>query len=176
MPRHIIRPSSRSPRHDRFVKKLVQELKSPGEGPQPLILEEEIPSTRSRHVNVIWDQFAKLSEEERADVILEAYKQAEGLAYAEEITIASGLTPQEAFALGFLPWKVDAPRKREDQSAEREYAKAVEEEMRNTVLPMNWMHELRYARKEDAEAAVQRLLKKTSGLKWALDREADMED
>lgn len=172
MPRHIIRPSSRSPKHERFIKKLVQELKNPGSSPQPLILEEEIPSTRSRHIHVIWDQFAKLTEEERSAIILDAYAHAEGPAYAEEITITSGLTPREALALGFLPWRIDAQGAQGDRAAE--FSKAVEEELPHTILQSDtWMHGLRYARQEDAEAVVRRLRQRAPEIKWRIVRESE---
>ncbi len=53
MPRYIIRPDAKSPKHGRLVKRLAQELKASGKDLQPLILELEITATGSRHVNVI---------------------------------------------------------------------------------------------------------------------------
>jgi hypothetical protein len=48
MPRHVINPALRSTKHEAFVKKLIQEFASSSSSVQPLILEEEIPSTKSR--------------------------------------------------------------------------------------------------------------------------------
>src|SRR5438132_3766342 len=105
MPRVIIHSAPRSPKFQRYVRRLVHELKNPGSCPQPLILEEEVSATRTRHVRVIWDQWKKIPDEERTDMILEAYKQAEGSDYADQITVINGLTGTEALALGLLPWK-----------------------------------------------------------------------
>src|SRR5436309_1015795 len=106
MPRHVISPSIRSPKHDAFVKRLVQEFTSSSSNVQPLILEEEIPATKSRHVRVIWDRWKELEDEERSAVITDAYAAAEGPDAARAVTIADGLTPQEAHALGLLSFKV----------------------------------------------------------------------
>ena len=170
MPRHIIRPSPRSPKHDRFVKKLAQELRSPGTQPQrSLVLEEEVPATGSRHVHVVWDQWKKLSDEERTDVIIEAYSQAEGPPYAEQITIASGLTPAEALTLGFLPWHVK-PLPSSPGTADAEVKRALEAEAKNTLLGARALsnYGLRYARQEDADEALARLMRDIPQINWTI--------
>lgn len=160
MPRIVLQQTPRSPRFESFVRRLAQELKSPGLGPQPLILEEEVSSTRSRHVRVIWDQWRNLSEEQRADVILEAYKQAEGKDFADQITISAGLTGPESLALGLLPWTVEPILSRRDGHTLEDYGRAINEEEKHAVLGVGSVKRhghLRYARKEDAEEAIRRL-------------------
>jgi hypothetical protein len=172
MPRHIIRSAPRSPNHDRFVTKLAQELKLPGIQPQPLILEEVVPATGSRHVHVIWDQWKKLPDEERTDVIIEAYGQVEGKDYAEQITIASGLTAVEALALGLLPWRLE-PIAGQDEHSKAEHGQALKKEADFTLLGTKNLvnHGLRYARREDADAAVKRLQRILPGSAWTLARD-----
>jgi hypothetical protein len=172
MPRHIIRSAPRSPKHDRFVKKLAQELKLPGTQPQPLILEEEVPATGSRHVHVIWDQWKKLPDEERTDVIIEAYGQAESKEYAEQITIASGLTSAEALALGLLPWRLE-PTLTQDERSEADCEQALRKEADFTLLGVKHAmdHGLRYARREDADAALKRLQQILPGSSWRMVRD-----
>jgi hypothetical protein len=169
MPRYIIRPAPLSPKHDRFIKRLAEELKAPGTQPQPLILEQEVPATGSRHVHVIWDQWKQLSDEERTDVIIEAYSQAEGQAYAEQITIASGLLATEALALGLLPWKVE-PFLGRGSHTDADYGRALLEEAKNTVLGSKRAreHGLRYARREDAEEALKRLRRQLPNSSWTI--------
>ena len=128
MPRFIITPHAHPPKHERLLKKLVQELKTPSTNVQPLILEERIPSTKSRHVRVVWDGWKELGDEQRSTVITEAYAEAEGREAAEEITIAEGLTPPEALALGLLPFKVVPARKKNDTISEEAYQKALASE------------------------------------------------
>src|SRR5437762_1691625 len=100
MPRFVLTPHAPSLKHERFVKKLVQEFTASSPNLQPLILEARVPSTKSRHVRVIWDAWKDLSDEHRSAVIVDAYTEAEGPEAAAEITIAEGVTPQEALALG----------------------------------------------------------------------------
>ena len=170
MPRFVITPHAPSPKHERFVKKLVQEFTAPCTNPQPLILEEQVPSTKSRQVRVIWDAWKDLSDEQRSAVIADAYTEAEGPEAAAEITIAEGVTPQEALALGLLPFKVVPARKRDEAAAPEDYRKAVAGEARRTLLGAK-AKDLRYARVEDAEQARERLEKAVPGSSWAVVQE-----
>ncbi len=171
MPRHVIRKPTRSQGHEKLVKKLAEELTHPQDVLQPLILEEEIPSTGSRHVHVIWDAWGAIPDEERSDVIVEAYTRAEGEEFAEQVTLASGLTPPEAQALGYLPWKVVIARGRHESGPTmKEHEKALAAEARNTLLGAG-AKELRYARPEDAEQAKRRLEKALSGSRWLVVQE-----
>ena len=160
MPRVIIRSEPRSPEFDRLVSRLAEELKNPSPGPQPLIVEQEVSATRSRHVQVIWDQWKKLPDEQRTDVILEAYRQAEGAEYADQITIMNALTGAEALTLGLLPWKVEPNLSKSGGPSEADYGRALQKEEKQTVLGAGSVMRygaLRYARKEDAEEALRRL-------------------
>ena len=65
-------------KHEALLKKLVQEFTESSANLQPLILEEKIPSTKLRHVRVIWDRWKDLDDEQRSAVIVDAYTQAEG--------------------------------------------------------------------------------------------------
>lgn len=170
MPRFIITPGTHSPKHDAFVKKLVQEFTSAGANLQPLILEEQVPSTKSRHVRVLWDRWKELEDEQRAAVIVDAYAQAEGAEAAGEITIAEGVTPHEALALGLLPFKVVPARKQHDPIPLDAYKTAQAKEARHTLLGPK-AKELRYARIEDAQQAYQRLLQALPGSSWAVVQE-----
>lgn len=151
MPRIILRKPPRPPEHDQLVRRLTQGLKSPGSGLQPLIIEREIGATGSRHVHVIWDEWKRLSEEQRSEIIFEAYAKAEGDKAAEAITLGSGATPEEAVVLGLLPFKVVSTRKRhEARPPMAKYKKVIDAEARNTLLGTD-ADELRYPRLEDAE-------------------------
>jgi hypothetical protein len=127
-------------------------------------------------VYVIWDQWKEVPDEERADVIIEAYTQAEGKAYAENVTIASGVTAREALALGLLPWKLVIARGRhEDAPTMKEHEKVLASETRNTLLG-NGAREPRYARLEDAEEAKRRLEKALPGSRWQVVQEVQSDE
>ena len=174
MPRFVVNPHAPSPKHERLVKKLGQELKAPTDNLQPLILEEMVPSTRSRHVRVIWDARKDLDDEQRSGVILDAYNDAEGQQAAAEVTIATGLTPQEALALGMLPYQVVPTRRRTDVIPLADYQKVQAMEARATLLGPK-AKELRYARLEDAKQALERLQQALPGSSWVVVQETAIE-
>jgi hypothetical protein len=177
MPRYIINPRTTRPKTDHLVERLVCELDpSAPEALQPLILERHIPTTKSRHIHVIWDEWEGIPEEDRSAVIIEAYAQVEGEHGVDDITIALGFTPQEALHAGLLPYRVEPARP--DDAGRTEYRTAIAEEARHTLLgsKATTLHELRYARREDAHEAVARLTKVLPGSSWDLIRLEDSED
>jgi hypothetical protein len=174
MPRFVITPHAPSPKHERLVKKLVQEFTASSSNLQPLILEEQVPTTKSRHVRVIWDAWKDLTDEQRSAVIVDAYTEAEGPEAAAEITIAEGVTPHEALALGLLPYKVVPTRKKNDPISSQAYQAALAAEARHTLLGPK-AKELRYARPEDAHEALKRLQQALPGSSWALVQESAVE-
>jgi hypothetical protein len=167
MPRIIVTKDFPPQKHAALVKKLATELASSGDEVQPLILEEHVMATNSRHVHVVWDRWKDIPDEERAAIIVEAYRQADLEDAASEITIAAGVTPEEAVLLGVLPWKVVPARKKNGKLSEADYKKALASEARHTVFGSK-ARELRYARMEDANEAADRLGKALPGSSWAV--------
>lgn len=181
MPRFVINSPAEVRHHDKLVKRLAQELESHSPTDlQPLILEERIDATGSRHVYAIWDKWKDLSDDERSQVIVEAYSQTEGPAVAEQITIAAGLTPIEALSLGLLPWKVVRKGKKTKMPVSPDLQKqlaameAERAESRNTLLGKSGK-ELRYARAEDADDARKRLEAAAPGFHWMVVKEEQQE-
>jgi hypothetical protein len=175
MPRFILRYSrSPSPKHDKLVKRLVQEFSPGAAGLQPLILEEHVPSAQSRQVRVIWDAWKDIPDDDRGAVIVDAYTQVEGTDAAEDIAVADGVTPQEALALGLLPYKILPVRKAEDKETFERQRAALAAEAKNTLLGAR-AKELRFARLEDAEASRKRLEAATPGSSWAVVQEQAVE-
>jgi hypothetical protein len=174
MPRFVIPSHVPSPKHERYVKRLVQEFSASSTRLQPVILEEQVPATKSRHVHVIWDAWKGLTDEQRSAVIVDAYAEAEGREAADEITIAEGVTPSEALALGLLSFKVVPARKRNDPIPLEAYQAALAAEARNTLLGAK-AGELRFARVADAEQALTRLRQALPGSSWSVVQEVATE-
>lgn len=175
MPRYIRTSAARrSPKHDRLVSRLAQEFRTAGESLMPLILEDHLPVTKSRHVHVIWDAWSGIPDEDRATIIVDAYAKAEGEPAASEVTVADGVTPQEALALGLLPFKVVPACKRNDPVPAEAYDAALHAEARNTVLGGK-ARELRYARVEDADQGCARLERALPRSRWAVIQEVETE-
>lgn len=87
-----------SPLAAQLVEQLVQELQAPHDdgADYPLIYEEQLPGNRRMHVTVVWDAWANLDKGKRGGVILDAYRQHAGPDATFSISLAMGLTRDEA--------------------------------------------------------------------------------
>lgn len=95
---------SAKPRHNHpeLVQALVEELRNPRK-----IAEEGIPDIREEeqafggriHVEVIWDLWEGVGQDERGPIILDAYKEARGVEEMLKIAQARGLTIEENLRL-----------------------------------------------------------------------------
>jgi len=85
-------------RHDQMTKRLFQEWQEPrSEEGEPLIIEESPrPGGGPNHLYVIWSEWSDLSPLERSRIILQAYRESHDLPRAMLVTLAMGLTPDEA--------------------------------------------------------------------------------
>ena len=92
----VVRKSRQSATNQDLKRRLVAEWKESGtEEPRPTIVHEEDDQGVVVHVYVVWDEWGPLSQEERSEIITEAYWEAfdvKGLA----LTVAMGLTSEEA--------------------------------------------------------------------------------
>ncbi len=105
MPRQI---QALRPRHSRpdLVRTLADELSKTGTSSDPAIptiYEEPQPYAGSLHVTVIWSRWAGVPVEQRGAIILDAYQAAGLQDELRRITVALGLTPEEAQNLGIKP-------------------------------------------------------------------------
>ena len=66
----------------------------------PLIVIEEQRYTNTIQVTVVWDRWAGIDLEDRGRVIVEAFRQARGEDEAGRISIAMGVTADEARKIG----------------------------------------------------------------------------
>lgn len=89
------------PAHDRLVAEISRHLRGGADLPDtPRIVESEDRLSQNMHVVVLWDEWDSVSERERADIILSAYKDVQGQAAMLRISVAMGVTPVEAYRLG----------------------------------------------------------------------------
>ncbi len=162
MPRKIHSPGTVTPRqHSQLVDELARELKTVRESGQPFIDEEHF-ETNAIRVVVLWDRWAEIPEDDRFDVIFNAYRTAEGETYANRIGLASGLTIPEAYASGMLPFQIVTGMRRGDSVTFDQCRRAMIEQGASTLLDPAWP-QLRFATKEDAEACCRRLVARLPG-------------
>lgn len=104
MPVKQITPT-RSSQHDALVHELLGEWRQPNaQASEPVILEEAGPNRRVAHLYVIWGKWAHLDRVERSEIIMDAAEKKLSQPDLLEITIAMGLTPDEADRLG-IQWR-----------------------------------------------------------------------
>lgn len=101
MPVYDISPG-RAAEHDVLVDRLASEWASGNSGnAEPVILlERDRKNSRPLHVYVIWSQWEDLDRTERSEIIMEAADKHLQEEDVLSITIAMGLTPDEAKLMG----------------------------------------------------------------------------
>ncbi len=172
MPRIHLVEEERRPINGDLVAQLARELKSSSATGQPLVYEKEY-RTGKIQVTVIWDDWHRLSHEERTGVILSAYAEAEGPDYRERIALASGLTVLEAEAAGMLPFRIITALRPDDRVTLEECRKAMVEAGASVLRDLQ-KPELRFATSEEADATLQelvRLLPKSEQV-WVVTRDS----
>jgi hypothetical protein len=141
------------PERQELVERLAEELRSPSDRGQPLILENPIGETDNFNVYVIWDRWAGLPHSLRPTVIVGAYMKFNGTG-SNRIPIASGLTVTEAILEGLLPVRIEPVPRRDARFAPQELRAAmVEEGAIETVGGL----QLRFTSLEEAQAVFDRL-------------------
>ena len=154
-----------------LAERLADELRQSREGGQPVIDEQGFPTGNLR-VTVIWDEWERLSLEDRTAVILRAYDLAEGSGYRQRIALASGLTVPEAYAAGMLPFQIIPALRRGDPVTAEQCRQAMIEEGASTLIEAD-KPQLRFATEEEAEAARKRLVRRlpSSDQVWVITQE-----
>jgi hypothetical protein len=154
-----------------LLEELTSELKNEKDSGQPIIDEQHSPTTRSVRVNVIWDQWSGVSDEDRTAIILNAYEAVEGKEFRDRIALAVGLTVPEAAASGLLPFEVIAALRTSDNITLQQCRAAMVAEGASVLVdaekPM-----LRFATLEEAQACIRRLGEKLPGSQpvWIVSR------
>ncbi|MDD4891353.1 MAG: hypothetical protein PHU85_15640 [Phycisphaerae bacterium] len=91
------------PEQSRLTDRLASEWAEQTEAAEPVILEE---TTRDGivHVFVVWSDWASLTREQRGEIIMDAAERVKSKDQLLKITIAMGLTPDEADRFG-ITWR-----------------------------------------------------------------------
>ncbi len=95
---------------EQLVRRLTQEYLSPSAGEvEPLLMElDDKKRSSTTHLYVIWEDWTRIDQQTRAEIIMEAYAAARGTANALRVTIAMGLTKAEAKRMG-IDYAVEQP-------------------------------------------------------------------
>jgi hypothetical protein len=91
-----------SPERAELQQALVNEWREPDlRATEPVIIEEAVGfDKRYIRVYVVWSRWRSLSQTERSDIIVEAMRDVRGADEMARVTVAMGLTPEEAERMG----------------------------------------------------------------------------
>ena len=87
------------PRDTELQGELEEELRSPKASGEPDIVIER-PHSSTIHLVVIWSKFQGIEQVVRSSIILDAFTAVKGIPEAQKVTVAMGLTPDEAQRMG----------------------------------------------------------------------------
>jgi hypothetical protein len=93
---------TRAPGADELIRLLHNEWSNPKKSGQPLIIIEG-KAKEPLHVYVIWDQWGERNQTERSEIIMDVVDNLAGehrLPVDSPVTVAMGLTPEEAARMG----------------------------------------------------------------------------
>lgn len=97
--------ATRPPGVDQLINRLADEWRKPDPAAsEPVVLEEKDRKGILVHVYVVWSDWAHLDRIRRGEVIMDAAEKVKSQEDALNITIAMGLTPDEADRFG-LQWR-----------------------------------------------------------------------
>lgn len=91
----------KTPIYESFTRRLAEEIKNPQAGmAEPVIVLENQGQQTPAHLYVIWSEWGQLTQLERSEIALEAYREAKGSDLASHLRVALGLTAAEAERMG----------------------------------------------------------------------------
>jgi hypothetical protein len=86
-----------SPAASELRAALIQEWEHPTERPnQPIVLLDRRAPGDARHVFVVWDRWGAMEQLERSETIMDACEKVLGVEESLKVTVAMGLTKEEA--------------------------------------------------------------------------------
>lgn len=164
-----MRMQSDRTKHKR-VAELAHRIKSPLVLAEPFILQDRIAQTRTRHVVVIWDDWDDLDSAARSQVIVDAFNAADVLG-EDSVSVAMGITQQEAMQMGYLPYGIVTTRKGTDPVSLEQPRHAMEN-VGGIHIRTGSSHQLRFPSLDLAKEAYRQLLGVIPGPYWAITQEA----
>jgi hypothetical protein len=151
-------------------EQILQEL-SGGSVPQPpIIYEIPLQPSDTLHVIVVWDKWADVPAQDRADLIMQAYQEFDSLhpevnPKAPSITLVMGTTWQEADRLGVLPYVIE-PNYRRGEADDRQVLQAMLKQ--GGVETPSGKVILRFATESAADIALRSLKRELPDARWSL--------
>lgn len=131
---------------------------------RPSVFEQAVSQTDTYHVLVVWEAWGEIPSEERGGIILEAYEQADP-GIMPKITVAMGVTLEEALEMDLLPYQVMTARKNGDPVSYQQLEDAMRQE---GALKTPFGIRMYFPTHEAALDAVRRLSARIPGPYWLI--------
>lgn len=157
-----------STRQPSLVNQLADRIRNRTSLEEPYMVEDRVQQTGSRHVAVIWDAWADLDRPARGRIIADAYHDA---GIQDTITVALGITQQEALELGYLPYQIAANWKASDGQGIRVRLRRALETAPGVHVKTGSSQQLRYPTLGHAQEAYRHLSQQVPGPYWAIIKE-----
>lgn len=156
--------------YDPLIATLAEELNHEGQVGEPLIFENPVQAQGRFFAIVVWSAWRSVPVRQRASLILEAYRRYDQAhpdhPKAPHLTMATGMTWEEADQRGLFPYSI-TPNTRPGEVD----SQAVQDAMRSegAIVTATGL-KLRFASREAAEQAFQRLHDKLPQAYWSLNQ------
>jgi hypothetical protein len=102
MPLRTLRRTDPQATHPELLDELIAEWRKPSDDDsKPIIIEDGIDHKhRPIHLYVIWEKWTPLNQRERSEIITDAFEAVKEKELAVRVTVAMGLTADEAKRMG----------------------------------------------------------------------------
>jgi len=148
-----------------LVSKLATELRHNSHTGQPVIVERKAGTAGAQHVFVFWDEWSRVPPSLRGAVILAAYEQADP-EMVNQITLAMGVTMEQALSMNLLPYAVTPMLRNTDKLKPDEAIRLMQREGAFKTSDDLW--HLCFPTMDLAEAARKKLADASSPDYWAI--------
>ncbi len=89
------------PKAEDLLNRLLQEWENPDSTlTEPVIIEENGTQDRPIKIFVVWSEWAELNQQERSEIIMDAFEKLRSPQQSLRVTVAMGLTQDEAARMG----------------------------------------------------------------------------
>jgi len=154
------------------MKHLIDKLAgllTKGQGPRNfMLIEHEMQTTKTLQVTVIWDRWDGVNIGDRSVIITSAYEKA-NRQHGWHITVAIGLTPQEAIDTDLLPFQIITMCRKSDPVSLTELERAMTNVGDGVFVKKRGG--LRFPTFERAHAALQELTNQFDPKYWSIMQE-----
>ncbi|QDT39416.1 hypothetical protein [Stratiformator vulcanicus] len=150
---------------ERLRERLLDELKKPSQGGEPIIL-ERIDPEGGHSIDVIWSEWEDIDDAVRAKITSESFEgSVDDVAELADIVHLGSWTPSEAIRMGLMPYRVHATAKGiYDMRTEKALA-----ELKESLPVLPFGSDVFCADEGDAQGALAFLREKAENGQWELE-------